>query len=480
MKAYWRHDPIKDKGRVGFTDPSIWSTAKEIMGIHAKILVLMCVVTWAALSLYFGATYKRSEYAHRLTIDLVNFDDGPTGQAISDALMAMPHTKSLPTWRLKTDIANIEQARDYTIKDAWGVVVINRGLSANLANALQTGADYDASAAITLLVQSGHHPVAQPLLIQPAMSQIIDKVAKQVAVQQVSKYQQASSNRSNATNIQALLRPIGWTIEKLAPFDSMLATTMVPMGMFAMFTGVIELVLTLKFNIFTVYKTVKHSHVYLVIVGLICMHSILYSLYGALAFLAYKGPTYDTVPLGLPITGGRFFSLWMCYAITLIPTGLWAMNLIVLIPPALIAFPTVLTVTPSVLAGAIDFRLSSSFYKWFQAVPFYQGGMLARYIISGAHPSLGQNLGILFGETVLMLALLFITTQINQKNVLADVVDYMGNFRGMQNFIEPGTGKMVMEVSPVVQYYPLSADNELLLSSQSELIRRDNTVDKRA
>ncbi|KAI7826331.1 hypothetical protein BX661DRAFT_183800 [Kickxella alabastrina] len=408
MKAYWRHDPIKDKGRVGFTDPSIWSTAKEIMGIHAKILVLMCVVTWAALSLYFGATYKRSE------------------PAISDALMAMPHTKSLPTWRLKTDIANIEQARDYTIKDAWGVVVINKGLSASLANALQTGADYDASAAITLLVQSGHHPVAQPLLIQPAMSQIIDKVAKQVAVQQVSKYQQASGNRSNATNTQALLRPIGWTTEKLAPFDSMLAITMVPMGMFAMFTGVIELVLTLKFNIFTVYKTVKHSHIYLII--------YLVLLYGALAFLAYKGPTYDTVPLGLPITGGRFFSLWMCYAITLIPTGLWAMNLIVLIPPALIAFPTVLTVTPS----------------WFQAVPFYQGGMLARYIISGAHPSLGQNLGILFGETVLMLALLFITTRLTRKT------------------------------QPVVQYYPPSADNESLLSSQSELIQRDNAVDKRA
>ncbi|KAJ2321379.1 hypothetical protein IWW51_004433, partial [Coemansia sp. RSA 2702] len=131
------------------------------------------------MSIFFGANYKKSELVHNLAIDLVDLDRGPVGREISEIIMAMPQSMASPTWRFRADIRDIDQARRYARDDAWGVLVINSGLSGRLASALTLGTDYDASLALTMLKQGAYHPMAQPLYIQSTIAATASLVSAQ-------------------------------------------------------------------------------------------------------------------------------------------------------------------------------------------------------------------------------------------------------------------------------------------------------------
>ncbi|KAJ2635579.1 hypothetical protein GGF40_003522 [Coemansia sp. RSA 1286] len=394
-------------------------------------MAFLTVMLWFVLSLFFGANYKRSHYAYRLDIDIVNLDNGPVGQAIVDAIMDIPPSKTLPTWRLNTDIATTDQAREYARKYAWGVVLINSGLSNSLSSALSTGAEYNSSAAITLMAGEGRHPMARLFVIQSAMPQTVGSVATQYAIKQLSEYRaQISSESQSTANVQALLNPIGWTTERVGFYSFEISPILLPLGMMAMFVCVLVPTMMLKFGSYPAYKTTKHRHIYFFLIAIILVLCLIYSLFGALAFLAYKGPEYYNLQQGLPVTGGRFFSLWMCYALTLIPMALWIKALTILIPPAFAAIASILTLIPNTLSGMVSIDLCPSFFIWFHGLPFYQGGALARYVISGNYPKIGQCLGILFGETVFSLFLLYASTLVQQHLVHTGVVDHLGNYRG--------------------------------------------------
>ncbi|KAJ2486758.1 hypothetical protein EV174_000918 [Coemansia sp. RSA 2320] len=336
----------------------------------------------------------------------------------------------------------MEQARAYVKNDAWGMLVINRGLSAGLSAALSSGAVYNASAALTLLEQSGHHPIAQLMFIQPTLVQVAGAVASAMAVKQLAAYQSSGNITSRtSTNLHALLNPVGWTVENLGLFDFQLSTLVMPMAMLISFICVLVPLMMLKFGSYAAYKTTKHQHIYIALVFVALILCLVYSLFGTLAFLAFKGPDYGPKHQGLPITSGLVFSLWMCFFITLFPMALWLKALVTLVPPAFVAVPSVLTIIPSMCAGMTVVDLSPKFFRWMQALPFYQGGMLARYIVSGAHRRLGANLGILLGETAFSAALLYVATRINQHNVFTGAVDRMGNYRGTLGY----TGSALVE-----------------------------------
>ncbi|KAJ1821485.1 hypothetical protein LPJ75_000706 [Coemansia sp. RSA 2598] len=405
-------------------------------------MVLLTIMLWFILSLFFGANYKRSFYAYRLDIDIVNLDNGPVGQAIVDSILAIPAAKTLPTWRLNTDITTLDQARDYARKYAWGVVVINSELSTSLDNALATGADYSPSAAITLMEGEGRSAIARLFVIQTAIPQMVRSVATQYAIRQLSEYQSKIDGESQSkTNIQALLTPIGWTTESVGFYSFEISPILLPLGMMAMFVCVLVPTMMLKFGSYPAYKTTKHKHIFLFLIAIILGLCLLFSLFGALAFLAYKGPEYYHSRQGLPVTGGRFFSLWMCYALTLMPMALWIKSLTILIPPAFVAIPSILTLIPNTLSGMVSIDLCPKFYIWFHGLPFYQGGVLARYIISGNYPKIGQCLGILFGEIAFSLFLLYGATFIQQHLVHTGAVDHLGNYRGTDAYQGSQLGK---------------------------------------
>ncbi|KAJ1725685.1 hypothetical protein LPJ53_000164 [Coemansia erecta] len=393
---------------------------------------------WFVLALFYGKNFKRSMYAYRIDIDIINLDDGPVGQNITNTILALPKAKTSPTWRLKTDISTIDEAREYTRKYAWGALVINKGLSGNLNNSLATGSSYNSSAAITILEQEGRHPIAQLLFVKFTLEGTVGSIATQYAIQQLADYKSAiagSDDKDVVANIEALFRPIGYTVERVGFYGFSLSAVLLPLGMMVSFVCVLVPVMMLKFGSYPAYRTTRHRSIFRFLVGVIFVLCLGFSFYATLAFLAFRGPNYNKQELGLPVTGGRFFSIWMTYLLTIFPMSLWIKSLSILIPPAFVAIPSVLTLIPNTLAGLTVAELSSNFFKWFHGLPFYQGGVLGRYVIGGGYPKLGQCLGVLFGETVFSLILLYFCTLIQQHFVHTGAVDHMGNYRGTKAYL---------------------------------------------
>ncbi|KAI8323490.1 hypothetical protein GQ54DRAFT_296701 [Martensiomyces pterosporus] len=449
MRPYWKHDPLQDEGRVGLIDPSMRKIVKSTAKGHLKLLVFLTVVLWTILCIFFGASHKRGELVYRLKLDLVNLDEGAIGQEITDMVMGAPHSNSAPTWVLNTRFSDISQVRPYAKKDALGVFVINKGLTERLTKALETGADYDPTAAITLLEQGSYHPLAQLMYIQESMAQMASMVGSNIAVQQLQRYRESTNATAKAmANLKALLNPISSTTENLGQYSLVLGPIVAPLSTMLMFLCIMVPIIMLKFGSYPGYKMVKQKHIFGSLVIIITVLSLIFSFFGTLAFMAFKGPDYNLQNQGLHITGGRFFSIWMAYLVTLLPTVLWIKTLVTFAPPAFVAVPTIMTIIPNMCASISVIELCPTFFKWFQGLPFYQGAMLHRYIISGAHERLGENLGILFGEIVFSLVLLYFTTVIHQHNVHNGVVDRMGWYRGSANYTGPSP-KPPKEAPPV-------------------------------
>ncbi|KAJ2724597.1 hypothetical protein GGI07_001850 [Coemansia sp. Benny D115] len=472
MKAYWKHDDIRDEGRVSITNTTLWSTIKFVAATNLKAFFFYSVVLWTMLSIFFGANYKRNNYSHNVTIDLVNLDNGPIGQAISNAITSMPRSAALPVWQLNTKLDSIDAAREYARKDAYGVVVINEGLSSKLQAALVDGADYNANDAITLLVQSAHHPMLQLTFVQAVVAQTVSTVTLRLAVQQLAQYQKLGNDTIGAfKSPQILLRPIGFSTERVGFFDFEITPIMTPMALFVMFVCIMAPMMQLKFASYPVYKSTKHLHIYLILLGLIFVMSLYFSFFGALSFLAFKGPYYNVIRQGLPIDGGMFFKIWVTFFLALIPLGLWIKTLFVLLPPAFVAVPSLITIIPNLLSDLTPLETSPNFYKWFKATPFYNAGQLVRYIISGAHPRIGKNLGIMFGEIVVMLIALYFITMLHQRNVQLGIVDATGNYPKPEKHVKVTADEPAMENKDITTLL------EERVESQERNSRFDSQVD---
>ncbi|KAJ1964935.1 hypothetical protein GGI12_001097 [Dipsacomyces acuminosporus] len=85
----------------------------------------------------------------------------------------------------------------------------------------------------------------------------------------------------------------------------------------------------------------------------------------------------------------------------------------------------------------VPVNLAPDFFRWFYATPFFNGAMLFRYILSGAYPKLGLNLGVLLGEAALMSVLLFFTASFRQCTALTGITDIQGWYRGSLFFKSP-------------------------------------------
>ncbi|KAJ2497460.1 hypothetical protein GGH96_005075 [Coemansia sp. RSA 1972] len=182
------------------------------------------------------------------------------------------------------------------------------------------------------------------------------------------------------------------------------------------------------------------------------------------------GPNYNTQLQGLPINGGRFFKIWMSYLLTLLPTMLWLKSLSLVVPTTYAAVPSVMTVIPNVCSAIVALELCPSFFKWFQAMPFFQGCMLTRYVVSGAHNRLGENLGVLFGELVFSLLLLFACTILHQRNVCLGVVNFMGDYNITWSDIVPGKHKPAQQPAPTTDRMLESGDQPQRVSFSSEAV----------
>ncbi|KAJ2524357.1 hypothetical protein GGI11_000879 [Coemansia sp. RSA 2049] len=155
----------------------------------------------------------------------------------------------------------------------------------------------------------------------------------------------------------------------------------------------------------------------------------------ALALSAFEGPGYSAN--ALHFTVGRFFAVWGTTTMTVLATALWLLNWLLILPPDVLGLPSLFTIQPNIACILIVPELAPGFFRWIYALPFYNGAMLLRYILSGAYPHIGTNVGIILGEICVMAVLLYITIGLRQLAVLRGVSDEAGWYRGNIFFDTP-------------------------------------------
>ncbi|KAJ1934248.1 hypothetical protein EC988_008865, partial [Linderina pennispora] len=267
---------------------------------------------WSLLSITLGSNHKRGELGYLLNIELVNLDDGNIGQGLTEAIMQMPRGHTSPTWRVRTDFKTVDQVKEYVKKDGYGAVVINPGLSSRLNNALLTGAAYNASEAMTLVVQSAHYPLGQLMFVQFTTMEVAAHAGAMFAVELLQQFKQSSDDEAKAkANPQALLNPIGFTVDNVASYAFDLAPVMSPLTLLFCFVGVMASMVFLKFGTYITYQKARQRDIFLGKALALTILCLLYTFQGALTYVAYKGPEYNSAHKAHKVTVGRFFSLWM-------------------------------------------------------------------------------------------------------------------------------------------------------------------------
>ncbi|KAJ2086581.1 hypothetical protein EV179_005190 [Coemansia sp. RSA 487] len=428
-------------------------TLKEHGLYYLRILFICLFMLWIPLCLFYGAVYKRTSFAHLVRLKIVDFDQGPVGNAITQALLVQnqpsDHTRAI--WQESSNDRNFRSVRDvseWVRKNGWAVLVIHSNASRQLELALADTETYNPEDAMTLFVSSGHNPIIYSLMVASTTAADLGKATNAFAIAMVREIQSGSVNvdipsasallgAEDSAKVLAVLftQPISYRQIDVAPFTFDIAPVVY---LFCFLVGMLCTIgpmIGWKMSSFSFYLKVRHRDLWLSIVGLIFAWTIIFGMYGALAFSAFRGLNYSEN--ALKYTVGRFFSLWATIAITLMAVALWLFCWFTLLPPEVLGLASVVTLLPNVVSSISIAELAPHFYRWMHALPFYNGAILYRHILSGGYPRIGANLGIILGEICTMSLILCALTWIRQLMVLCGISDAAGWVRGNIFFHSP-------------------------------------------
>ncbi|ORX74760.1 hypothetical protein DL89DRAFT_264559, partial [Linderina pennispora] len=374
---------------------------------------------WVPLCLFYGCVYKRSTLAHNVSVQIVDLDGGPVGANITQMVMDIPETDSLPTWVRMGGFDSPESVETWVRK-----------------NALYNGSSYDPSQALTVIESSGRHPIGEMLFIKAGLTEAASVVSSQYSLQLVKAFQsqQMGLGGSDAaqTNAAALLQPIGYTTVEASPDNYNNAPFAFMFGCFCMLLCSLAVMIMWKLTTFPFFTKVRFRDLAIMWPALIVCMSLILSFYLSLAFLAYRGPDYSEN--ALKYTAASFFKIWFIAAAVNSANALWLFNWFLNIPPLFIACPSVPTVICTVVACATAPELAPSFYKIFYAMPSYNGYRIFQYVVTGAYPHNGKHTGILIAEIVAMILFMTAGVWFRQLFVLRGIADSHGWFRGETYF----------------------------------------------
>ncbi|KAJ2752959.1 hypothetical protein GGI19_003475 [Coemansia pectinata] len=442
MLCSWRAQP-DDAGRLSMFDRKLRPALRPNALYYLRILALSTVMLWMPMSLFFGAVFRRSEYIHRTDIEIVDLDQGLVGRQISQSALllaaAAPDQQAQPKWRIRNDLTTLAATRDWVRHHGWAALVINSGASDRLANAVSGNSNtvYNPADAATLIFNTGRHPIIELSYIQPALTAIARRAQMEFSVGFTRQLQ--GSNQISAIPAQNIVtlatQAVAFRIVDAAPLSFAIAPILY---LFSFLVGqlcVIGALIAWKMASFSFFLKVKHTHVWLGAVSVVLVWSTYIGMLSALAISAFRGPSYSR--FALPYTVGRFFSLWFTTAMVLSAGGMWLMSWFAILTPELLALASLSLVLPNVASTLTAVETAPRFFRWFYALPFYNGSMLYRYILSGGFPRIGLNVGVVLGELCLWVFMLWFTTLVRQYTVIRGISDVPGWYHGSIFFASP-------------------------------------------
>ncbi|KAJ2557657.1 hypothetical protein EV175_001208 [Coemansia sp. RSA 1933] len=412
---------------------------------YVRMLVISLFAIWVPLCLFYGAVYKRTSFAHLIRLAIVNFDNGPVGSTVTQALLLQnqPSNHTRPLWQQRNGFGSDHDVSEWVRTDGWAALVIHSNASRQLELALAGGAEaYNPDNAMTLFVSTGRQPIIYSLVIASATASDLGIATNAFAVKMVQEIQSGSIGIAGASNLQTaaaaavlLTQPVSYRQIDVAPLTFNIAPLSNLFGFLAGMFCTIGPMMGWKMASFPFYLKVRHRDLWIGAVGLLLAWTTLMGMYAALALSAFRGPGYSEN--ALRYTAGRFFSLWSTATATLLAVALWLFSWYALLTPELLGLASVTTLLPNIVSTISVAELAPHFYRWMHALPFYNGAMLYRYILSGAYPRIGANLGIILGEICAMSLVLGAVMYVRQMMVLLGTGDAPGWIRGNLFFSTP-------------------------------------------
>ncbi|KAJ1789009.1 hypothetical protein GGH98_002156 [Coemansia sp. RSA 454] len=428
----WRRLHGKDDHRVSITAASIRGEVRNRVWDYLQLAAISTVMIWAGLSLFFGGVYRRSVLANNINVYVVDLDGGAVGTNVTRMVLDTAVTPSTPVWLQNHDLNSVDAVKAWVQHSGWGALVVNPGASARLESALAGADHYNASAAMTLIESTGRQVVAEMLYVSSALTTTAQAVARQYAQIQVTNFQATDDPAQQQPNYAALINPVGFVTVDVAPAGFTMSPVMSTFGYLAILLSIIGVLIMWKMTSFPFFARVRFCDLALMWPVLLLGLALVLSLYQALAFLAFRGPNFNSQ--ALTYTTATFFKFWFTGTAVAFSLGLWLFNWFLHLTPQLMALPSICTVIPNVLSTVSTFELAPKFYRIMYAMPFYNGSSLILYILTGAHPTIGRNVGVLVAEIVAMTALLTLSIWIRQICVLRGISDAHGWFHGSRYY----------------------------------------------
>ncbi|KAJ2609621.1 hypothetical protein EV177_004374 [Coemansia sp. RSA 1804] len=423
----------EDDHRVGFRDAGLRPEVKRRIGSYIELIIISTLMIWSGLSLFFGGVYRRSVHADNLDLYVIDLDGGSVGANVTQTVMNMERSPSLPNWLVMDGIATLEDAKAWVHDKGWGALVINANTTDHLQEALTKGSAYDPSKAITLIESSGKHIVAEMLFVKTALSTAASQACLQYAVNQVDMYQTLNSAEDQTqTNFAALLNPLSYTTIDVSPEGFVLAPVMMTFGYLTCLLCTIGVLILWRLTTYAFFVKVRYRDLVLMWYFLLLCHSLIISMYVSFAILAFRGPDYNS--LALTYTAATFFKIWFISAAVVFALALWLFTWFQFLTPQLLALPSICTVIPNTVSTLAAVELAPKFYYIMYAVPFFNGSRLVHHVVTGGYPTLRQNIGVLVAEIAFMIICLGIAIWIRQILVLRGISDAHGWYRGSLYF----------------------------------------------
>ncbi|KAJ1642929.1 hypothetical protein LPJ64_005259 [Coemansia asiatica] len=428
-----------DNARTSIFAPKLRRTLRTRGLYYLRLMLIGVVMIWVPMCLFFGAVYNRSNYLYRLHLDIIDLDGGFVGRNLTQhILLAGGPTmqNNMPQWRVRSELRTLDQVRKWTRVHGWGAIVINSGASERLLQAIDNSAssnksEYDPYSAMTVVANTGRHPIVGLSNTLPALS----AAARSAAIAfNVGFLQQLSSEASSA---QAIVIPaaVYFRTTDAAPMTFNIAPVQTLFSFLMGTLCTVAALITWKMTTFGFFLKTRHIHLWASLFLLVLAWTLYISLNCSLAIAFFRGPHYSRN--ALPYTVGRFFSIWGTTLAVLMAVGLWLLSWYLLVTPEFIGLVSLITVLSNVVSALLPAQMANRFYRIFYALPFFNGSMLYRYILSGSYPRLGKNIGVLLGEIFAMALALGLASWVRQVCVLKGLADIAGWYRGSMFFSSP-------------------------------------------
>ncbi|RSH94790.1 hypothetical protein EHS25_004596 [Saitozyma podzolica] len=416
-----------------FWSPQMKPLRKVVFKILGLSTTLIILVMWACLPFYWGSMWKANRYTNKLTVRVINYDEGAIGSFISSALLNQTNLGYFYTspseFPTDEDVAN-----DIVEEGAWGAIVIQQSATSNLLAARQIGnSSYNGTSAVNVYYVQARNEAAVNGYLVPYIQQELGAIVARASAASAAQYLASVAGNATAINLLAqapttVSNSVWYTLVNLRPDTQPVAGAILLVGLIYLliFSFVITLNNSACRDLIGPYLTTRSYLIYRLVVP--------FSLYLPVSFLYAMVSLPFDVHFGAHYTyaGGFFLWAFTCF-LGMAALGLSVEFAITILGPKFIGFFLIPLIIANVSVASLPNELQPWIYRYGVAMPFYNIGQIVRTIIFNTKNEVAMNLGILLAWTVLSMITITIATWLFRRYAVHKTCKELGENRMVED-----------------------------------------------